>query len=121
SGVGQYEAATGAATAYAFADATHAAAVLSCVPTSTSDTACMTQALNGIGRRAFRRPLSSDETGRFLTLATTIGNRTGSSVLIGMRHAVWAMLQSPSFLYRVELGVPSAPDGGRLKYTSFEM
>jgi len=121
SGVGQYEAATGAATAYAFADATHAAAVLSCVPTSTSDTACMTQALNGIGRRAFRRPLSSDETGRFLTLATTIGNRTGSSVLVGMRHAVWAMLQSPSFLYRVELGVPSAPDGGRLKYTSFEM
>jgi hypothetical protein len=121
SGVGQYEAVTGAATQYAFADATHAAAVLSCVPTSTSDAACMTQGLNAFGRRAFRRPLSSDETGRFVALATSIGNKPGSSVLVGLRHAVWAMLQSPSFLYRVELGVPSAADGGRLKYTSFEM
>jgi hypothetical protein len=121
SGVGEYEAATGTATQYAFADATHAAAVLSCVPKSTSDTACMTQALNAFGRRAFRRPLTTDETNRYLTLATTIGNQSGSSVLAGMRHAVWAMLQSPNFLYRVELGAPSAADGGRLKYTSFEM
>ena len=107
SGVGQYEAVTGAATQYAFADATHAAAVLSCVPTSTSDAACMTQGLKAFGRRAFRRPLSSDETGRFVALATSIGNKPGSSVLVGLRHAVWAMLQSPSFLYRVELGVPT--------------
>jgi hypothetical protein len=120
-GVGQYEAATGAATEYAFADATRAAAVLSCVPKSTMDTACATQALSAFGRRAFRRPLTDAETTRFLTLATTIGNKTGSNVLSGMRHAVWAILQSPSFLYRVELGTASATDGGRLKYTSFEM
>jgi hypothetical protein len=30
-------------------------------------------------------------------------------------------LQWPDFLYRVELGVPSAADGGRLKYTSYEI
>jgi len=40
---------------------------------------------------------------------------------MGMQHAVWAILQSPSFLYRVELGVASPPDAGRLKYTSYEM
>jgi hypothetical protein len=121
SGVGQYEAATGAATEYAFADSTHAAAVLPCVPSGTSDTACITKAVNAFGRRAFRRPLATDETARFVTLVTTIGNKTGSSVLTGMRHAAWAMLQSPSFLYRVELGAVSAADGGRLKYTGFEM
>jgi uncharacterized protein DUF1592/uncharacterized protein DUF1588/uncharacterized protein DUF1595/uncharacterized protein DUF1585 len=119
-GVGTYETVLGNATAYAFADATHAAAVLSCVPQSTTD-ACLTQALNAFGRRAFRRPLTSDETTLFVNLATSIGNQSGSSVLIGVRDAIWAILQSPQFLYRVELGAPSAADGGRLKYTSFEM
>jgi hypothetical protein len=119
-GVGTYATVLDNATAWAFADATHAAAVLSCVPQSTNDV-CLTQAINAFGRRAFRRPLTSDETTLFVNLATAIGNQAGSSVLGGMRHAVWAILQSPQFLYRVELGVPSAADTGRLKYTSFEM
>jgi hypothetical protein len=119
-GVGTYQTVLGNATAWAFADAQHAAAALSCVPQTTTD-ACLTQAINAFGRRAFRRPLTSGETMRFVDLATTIGNQSGSSVLIGVRHAVWAILQSPQFLYRVELGAPSAADGGRLKYTSFEL
>jgi hypothetical protein len=121
SGVDQYETATGSATAFAFASATKAATVLSCVPTAMTDTACLTTGLNAIGRRAFRRPLTADETTRFVTLATTIAGGTGGTVLMGLQHAVWAMLQSPSFLYRVELGVASAADGGRLKYTSYEV
>jgi hypothetical protein len=120
-GVGQYEDATGAATAFAFADATHAAAVLPCMPAGPTDKACMTQALAAFGRRAFRRPLTDAETTRFVTLATTIAGQTGSSALAGLRHAIWAILQSPSFLYRVELGTASAADGGRLKYGGFEM
>jgi hypothetical protein len=120
-GVGLYEDATGGATAYAFADATHAGAVLPCVPASAADTACLTKALAAFGRRAFRRPLTDAETTRFATLASTIAAKPGAGVLVGLRHAVWAMLQSPSFLYRVELGAPSAADGGRLKYDGFEM
>jgi hypothetical protein len=121
SGVALYETATGTATAWAFADATHAAAVLSCVPQTITDTTCLSTGLAAFGRRAFRRPLTTDETSRYATLATTIAGQAGSSVLMGLQHAVWAMLQSPSFLYRVELGLPSAADGGRLKYTSYEM
>jgi len=120
-GVGLYETATGAATDYAFSDATRAGKVLSCVPQGTSDSACITKALSAFGRRAFRRPLTDAEVTRFSTLVTTIGNGASSNVLIGMRHAVWAVLQSPSFLYRVELGVASPADGGALKYTSWEM
>ncbi|HEY3667090.1 MAG TPA: DUF1592 domain-containing protein, partial [Polyangiaceae bacterium] len=120
-GVDQYETVLGAATAYAFADSTHATAVLACVPQATTDTACLTQALNGFGRRAFRRPLTAAETKQFVNLATTIGDQSGSSALNGIRHAVWAILESPDFLYRVELGAPSSADGGRLKYTSFEI
>jgi len=120
-GVDQYETVLGAATAHAFADVTHATAILACVPQATTDTACLTQALNAFGRRAFRRPLTAAETTQFVNLATTIGNQSGSSALNGIRHAAWAILQSPDFLYRVELGAPSATDGGRLKYSSFEM
>jgi uncharacterized protein DUF1592/uncharacterized protein DUF1588/uncharacterized protein DUF1595/uncharacterized protein DUF1585 len=120
-GVGLYETATGTATAWAFADATHAAAVLSCVPQTMADTACASSGLAAFGGRAFRRPLTTAETSRFVTLATTIAGQAGGTVLMGLQHAVWAILQSPSFLYRVELGVVSAADAGRLKYTSYEM
>jgi hypothetical protein len=120
-GVGLYESVTGTATDYVFSDPTRAAAVLSCIPTTMTDTACASQALAAFGRRAFRRPLSDAETMRFVTLAETVAGKSGGTVLAGMRHAVWAILQSPSFLYRVELGAPSAADGGRLKYGDFEM
>jgi hypothetical protein len=119
-GVGLYESATGAATDYVFSDAARASAALPCVPKATTDTACLARVLSTLGRRAFRRPLTDAEVTRLQTLAVTIGNQAGSSVLVGLRHAVWALLQSPTFLYRVELGAPSAADGGRLKYTSFE-
>lgn len=120
-GVAQYETATGAATNFAFGDATHAAAVLPCMPSGPTDQACLKQALTAIGRRAFRRPLTDAETTRYVTLATTIAGKTGNTALTGLRHAVWAILQSPSFLYRIELGTPSASDGGRLKFSDFEM
>ena len=120
-GVGLHESATIAATDFAFSDATKAAKVVSCVPQDAADSACLTKALNAFGRRAFRRPLTDVETARFVKLATTIASGTGGSVLIGLRHAVSAILQSPNFLYRTELGVASAADGGRLKFTSFEM
>ncbi len=119
-GVAQYEGALGSATDYVFADANKAAKVLSCIPQTTADTACATKALGAFGRRAFRRPLDDAESARFVGLAKSIGDEAGS-VLVGLRYAVWAILQSPSFLYRVELGAPSATDGGRLKYTSYEM
>jgi hypothetical protein len=120
-GVGLYETAVLSASSFAFADATRAAGVLPCVPQSMTDTACLTRGISAIGRRAFRRPLTQGETNRFVNLATTIGTQAGSSVLVAMRHTVNAILQSPSFIYRVELGTPSAADGGRLKYDNWEM
>jgi hypothetical protein len=120
-GVSQYETAIGMATEYAFSDQVRAAALLTCMPSGPTDSACAKQALSALGRRAFRRPLTDDETSRFVTLATTIGARPSNTILTGLRHAVWAILQSPSFLYRVELGTVSAADGGKLKFNDFEM
>jgi hypothetical protein len=121
SGVGLYEAAVNAATAAAFSNPTQLSSILACVPTDTTDTSCLTQTINEIGQRAFRRPLTSTETTTLVTLATSIGTQSGSSVLTGLQYALNAILQWPDFLYRVELGVPSAADGGRLKYTSYEV
>ena len=121
SGSGLYEAAATAATTWLFGDPARLTAALACVPQTVTDTACATQALSTLGRRAYRRPLTDEETNRLVTLATSIAGQAGSSMLIGMRHAVNTLIQSPNFLYRVELGVPSAADGGRLKYSSFEM
>lgn len=121
SGVGLYESAARAATEFVFAEPARLAAQLACVPQAAADTACLGQAISAFGRRAFRRPLTEAEVMRFTTLASTIAAKQGSSVQAGLRSALNAILQSPSFLYRVELGAPSAADGGKLKYTDFEM
>ena len=121
-GVTQFEAAINGATKFAFSSATQAAMVLSCVPTSATDAACpLDKVLGTFGRRAFRRPLTPADVARFVAVATDIAKEPGSSILIGLQFAVSAILQSPDFLYRVELGVPSSADGGRKKYTDFEM
>jgi hypothetical protein len=121
SGVGLYEAAVRGAVSSAFGHPAQLSSILPCVPTATTDTACLTQAIHAFGRRAFRRPLSGDETTTFVNLATHIGNQPGSSVLTGLQYAISAILQWPDFVYRVELGVASPADGGRLKYTSYEI
>ncbi|WAS98001.1 DUF1592 domain-containing protein [Nannocystis punicea] len=119
-GVARYEQAIGDATAQAFADPARVAQILRCVPTQLTDVTCMRDALATFGRRAWRRPLTGVELERYLGIATTIGSETGD-VVVGLRHAVWALLQAPHFLYRVELGEPSPDHGGRLEFTSYEM
>ncbi|HXK18783.1 MAG TPA: DUF1592 domain-containing protein, partial [Polyangiaceae bacterium] len=121
-GVAQYETAINAATQFAFSNAAQAGMVLACVPTSATDANCpLSKALGAFGRRAFRRPLTDADVTRYAGVATDIAQEPGGSILVGLKYAVSAMLQSPEFLYRVELGAPSAADGGRNKYTDFEM
>jgi hypothetical protein len=121
SGTNLYESSATAATTWLFAEPARLTAALACVPQAAADAACARQALATLGRRAYRRPLTDEETTRLVTLATSIAGQPGGNMLIGMRHAVNMILQSPNFLYRVELGTPSPTDRGRLKYTGFEM
>lgn len=121
SGVGLHEQEVLDATGFVFADEARATALLPCVPADAADSACLGRIVAQFGRRAFRRPLSEDEVQRFAGLAATIGGSAGASALVGVRYALAAILESPSFIYRVELGEPSAADAGRLKFTDFEM
>jgi hypothetical protein len=120
-GVGLHEREVLAATGHVFADAARMRAQLACVPKNTADRPCLARLVTRFGRRAFRRPLRDEEARRFIDLATSIGNRAGSNVLAGVRYALAAILESPNFMYRVELGTSSEADEGRLRYTNFEM
>jgi len=80
------------------------AKVVPCQPSGATDEACMRQLLETFGRRAWRRPLTEDEIASFLAIgksaADTLGTFDG-----GATYVVAALLQSPHFLYRVELGL----------------
>jgi hypothetical protein len=75
-----------------------AANVVGCAP-ATADAACIRRFLASFGRRAWRRSLTDEELGRY----------SGA----GLEVAIAALLASPHFLYRVELGAPGA-DGRRV-------
>lgn len=68
--------------------------------------------INSVGRRLYRRPLSSAETSAYQKLfdsGATILSGTQSAFVKGAKMVLETMLQSPFFLYRTELGATSAP------------
>lgn len=69
------------------------------------------------GRRAFRRDLTSDEVSKYQTLHTQGATYSGSQSAFtkGAALVITAMLQSPNFLYRSEMG-----DNGK-PLTGYEM
>jgi hypothetical protein len=90
--------------------------VVPCTPASPTDAVCARRAVESFGERAFRRPLTADEATRYLGLFSTIA--AGEGFAEGIEAVVSAMLQSPHFLYRTELG---APAGSTYRLTSWEV
>jgi len=82
----------------------------------TEDTACAAAFIEDFGLRAFRRPLSPADIERYLdvwALAASDGFDEGA------RWVIIAMLQSPHFLYRSELGVQEG--SGEYALTDWEI
>jgi hypothetical protein len=73
-----------------------------CQPASARDAKCRDQFVRVFGEKAFRRPLTDVEIRRYNDLFAEQASRT-SKFLEGARVVVEAMLQSPKFLYRVEI------------------
>lgn len=75
------------------------------------------------GKRAYRRPLSADEVASFVDLFKT-GADLGAQpndVTTGISMVVQAMLQSPHFLYRVELASEGVTPGDVVALDGFQM
>jgi hypothetical protein len=90
------------------------------MPSGTADDACAREVLVRLGRRAWRRPLAEAE----VTLLVGIAKQ-GAMALgdfhKGLEFPVAALIQSPSFLFRAELGEADPTVPGRLRYDSWEM
>jgi hypothetical protein len=72
------------------------------VPCATEDNTCAAQFIDSFGSRAFRRPLTDAEKTRFLGFFDA--TLTGGQFKTGVELTIRAMLISPSFLFRSELG-----------------
>jgi len=86
-----------------------------CVSASADDR-CLRELVTSFGKRAFRRPLRAAEVETYFTLSKSTGAFDS-----GARMIVSAMLQSPSFLYRSELGQPSASVPGVFDLDNYEV
>ena len=71
--------------------------------------------ISTFGRRAFRRDLTAAEVttyGAIYDQGTSIATGSVSAFTKGARYVIGAMLQSPNFLYRIEMGDTGSPLSG---------
>jgi hypothetical protein len=122
-GVEKYQVAIDAALDAAFADTTKRAALLtgaSCPPKISTSDACTNAFIARFGRLAWRRTLTPAEVTRYTTLAGT-ATQSLADAYAGARWAASALLQSPNFLYRAELGQPVSGRTDVRQLTNTEM
>jgi len=91
----------------------------SCDTATKGEDACAQAFAKSFGRRAFRRPTTAEDE-RQLLAAYTAG-RTGGSYAEGIEVMLRAALQSPNFLYRLELTPGSDPAAKRIPLSQFEL
>ncbi|WP_179957623.1 DUF1592 domain-containing protein [Exilibacterium tricleocarpae] len=84
---------------------------------------CADSFINDLAPAIIRRPLDSDEIDTYAQMAN--GSLTGGNVKDGIEMALEAILSSPQFLYRHELGEPNPANGDidsdAFELTSYEM
>lgn len=71
---------------------------------------CVSGFLTSTAEKAYRRPLTLAEGERFAALMTSF-EEAGASALEILEHGVYAIFQSPHFLYRTEFGMVPAGEG----------
>jgi Protein of unknown function (DUF1592)/Protein of unknown function (DUF1588)/Protein of unknown function (DUF1595)/Protein of unknown function (DUF1587)/Protein of unknown function (DUF1585) len=120
-GVQRYEDAARALADTVFADAARTKALVGCTPASAQDP-CVSAFITRFGRSALRHPLSDAEIATYMGVVTA-GEKELGSATEGLHYAVEAILQSPQFIYRVEVGQPdpAAARPGRVRFDNYEI
>jgi hypothetical protein len=90
-----------------------------CAPAAGAETACATKFIATFGKRAYRRPLDAAEIAGLVKVYSD-GARNGGYEH-GVEVTVRAMLQSPAFLYRLELGQKTGSSGSAVRLSSYEV
>jgi hypothetical protein len=73
--------------------------------------ACAQQFLASLAQKAYRRPLTTDEQARLSAFYVAAKGELGATVNEAVQYGVSAIVQSPQFLYRTELGADWRQDG----------
>ena len=96
------------------------AAIMPCDVAVEGTAVCSTKFINVVGKRIFRRPLEQADTDRYLALFQKVSAVDGFNT--GIEVVLRAILQSPHFLYRAELGNPDLPASpSRIRLTPYEV
>ncbi|HKO48924.1 MAG TPA: DUF1592 domain-containing protein [Polyangiaceae bacterium] len=94
-------------------------ALTGCDAAAKGEEACALAFAKSFGRRAFRRPTTAEDERQLL--AAYAAGRTGGSYAEGIEVMLRAALQSPNFLYRLELTPATDATAKRIPLSQFEL
>lgn len=119
----EYEKATYAVLDPVFADEARRAALVGCAPASVDDP-CVRSYFDRFGRLAWRRRLGAEELDQLVALTNEV-SAYATTLAEALKFGTAAVLQSPNFLFRIEIGEPVGADDpeheGLLRLTGLEL
>jgi len=92
--------------------------VLACPPAALAPGPCLDRLLDTVGLRAWRRPLEAAERASLTSVFS--GASAAGGPELGLKSLIEALIVSPSFLYRFELGTPG-PAGTVTRLADYEL
>lgn len=99
---------------YVMGDTALRDAVVPCTPTGADDVTCFRAFIEDFVPKAFRRPITEEEIGAYMTLqsfSTEVVAGVDNDFYTGVGLVIRAVLQDPEFLYRIEVGTETDDDG----------
>ncbi|HXU65330.1 MAG TPA: DUF1592 domain-containing protein, partial [Polyangia bacterium] len=105
--------------ALAKAAVANVASLTGCDTASKGEDACAADFAKRFGRRAFRRPTTSAD--EQMLMAAYASGKDGGSYAEGIEVMIRAALQSPHFLYRLELTTPADPNAQLVPLSPYEL
>jgi hypothetical protein len=118
-GVESLEAAAFEVAAQALSTEARRSAIVGCMPAGTVDDECATAALTALAERAWRRPVTMAEVEPLVGLVARAG-QVLDDFYGGFAYGIAAILQSPFFLFRVEVG-SEPPAASERSLTDYEL
>lgn len=94
-------------------------ALLPCDPATVGEAACAERFVQTFGRRAYRRPITAEESDRLMRAYTA--GRTDGTFAEGIEVVIRYALQSPAFLYRIESSGTPAAGEQRIRLSQYEI
>ena len=99
---------------YVMGDPTLRDAAVPCTPSGADDATCFRAFIEDFVPKAFRRPITEEEIGAYMTLqsfSTEVVAGVDNDFYTGIGLVIRAVLQDPEFLYRIEVGTETDDEG----------